>query len=76
MERVSEEILSSIADEERQNMINHPYPPGYYSSLAVEIRNHYIDSAELNFYYGDPNDLSHDIVERIIDKLLGIEPRK
>ncbi len=69
IERVAEEVLGEMKQEDKDSMALHPDPFLYHFGLGLYIRNKYIHGQELGFSCFDPDDLSSDIIERIINKL-------
>ncbi len=73
VERVAEEVLGTLTQEDREYLAAHPDPFEHHFGLGMWIRNRYIHGRKLGFFVGMPDSLSGEIVERILRKLSGKE---
>ncbi len=69
VDKVANQIIGELSQESKEYMIKNPRPVEYHFSLGLYIRNNYIyNSKEFgNCYRVD--DISSEIIKRIIDKL-------
>ena len=69
VEQTAKDILAGMSQDDKDYMILHPDPYEHHFGLGLFIRNKYIHGKELGFFYGDPDDLSHEIIQRLISLL-------
>lgn len=69
VDNTAKEIMDGLDAEEKKYMIANPNPVNYHFSLGLWIRNNYIHGKKLGIPIVEPDDASHDIIQRIIDFL-------
>jgi len=67
---VAEDCLSTMSDEDKEYIRNHPDTGEYHFGYALYIRNHYIHGKKLAISCYDPDSLSGDIMSGIFSILL------
>ena len=67
---VAEDCLSTMSDEDKEYIRNHPNTGEYHFGYALYIRNHYIHGKDLVISCYDPDTLSGDIMSCIFSILL------
>jgi len=67
---VAEDCLSTMSDEDKEYIRNHPDTGEYHFGYALYIRNHYIHGKDLAIICYDPDSLSGDIMSCIFSILL------
>ena len=67
VERVAKECIAEMKDEDRAYFIGNPDPYEFHFGYGMYIRNKYIHGKNLPFFYGMADDLSHEIIVKIIE---------
>lgn len=67
---VAEDCVSTMSDEDKEYIRNHPDTGEYHFGYALYIRNHYIHGKDLAVSFYDPDSLSGDIMSGIFSILL------
>ena len=67
IESVANKCVSRLSEEERRLFMADPEPYNYHFGYGMYIRNHYIRNKGLPIWSFNADDLSHDIIEKIIE---------
>ena len=67
VEKVARECIEEMTDEVRIHFIGNPDPYRFHFGYGMYIRNKYIHGKKLDFTFFHPDDLSHEIIEKIIE---------
>ena len=71
VESTAKKVLKKLSREDKDYILEHPEPYEHHFGLGLTIRNKYIHGKKLDFLCFSPDDLSSEIVERIISLLKG-----
>lgn len=69
VEKVAKKVINGLSSEDKEYMIANPNPYEYHFSLGMMIRNKYIYGKELNFPVLMADNLSHEVIEKILSIL-------
>lgn len=70
LERIANEVIADLSEEDKEYMVLNPDPIMYHFTLGMYIRNQYIyEKEEFANFIGQPDDVSNDIIELVIEKL-------
>ena len=69
VEYVANDCISRLSEKDKQTLRENPDPIALHFGYGMYIRNHYIHGKRLKFMCLSSDDLSADIIERIIAKL-------
>ena len=74
--RVADEVVAELDEKDKEYIRENPDSGKYHFGLGLYIRNEYIYGREQNFaiVFKEPDDVSDDILKRIIFLLTGIKP--
>ena len=62
--------LEHLSEQDKNYLINNPNPSDYHFGYGMYIRNHYCHSLKDGLVISNPDEFSHTVIERIIDRLL------
>ena len=62
----TEKVIAELTQEDKEFLLAHPDPIEHHFGLGLYIRNQYIHGKDLGFIYAFADDLSGEIVERVI----------
>jgi hypothetical protein len=60
----------------KRELIGDPDTDDFHFGYGMYIRNHYIHNKEVPFFFIHPDDLSHEIIVRIIEIVNGSDKEK
>lgn len=67
---VAKDVIKGLSEKDKEYMKENPDSYHYHFSLGLYIRNKYIHGKKLPIaFWGDPDDLSGDILDEIIKRL-------
>ena len=71
MEKTALKVLKKLSREDKDFILKNPEPYIHHFGLGLLIRNKYIHTKKLDFICLSPDDISSEIVEKIISLLKG-----
>ena len=67
VDRVARDCIAEMTEEEKVHFVGNPNPYEFHFGYGMYIRNKYIHGKNLGFFYGMADDLSHEIIVKIIE---------
>ena len=67
VEETSKKVYEELEEEDKRFLCEHPDPFEHHFGLGLYIRNEFIHGKDLHFFYLQPDDLSNEVVEKVIE---------
>ena len=67
VEDTSKKVYEELAKEDKSYLCEHPNPIEHHFGLGLYIRNQFIHGKDLHFFYLQPDDLSIEVVKKVIE---------
>lgn len=66
MEETAYKLLSELKEEDKKVLLENPDYSLHHFGFGLYIRNQYIHGKDLDFFFVQADDLSHDVFEELI----------